>query len=329
METLHLLATALGVSTLAGINLYLTVFATSLALNMGWLVLSPEMQALQVLDNPLILMVAGALYFLEFFVDKVPGLDSLWDSVHTAIRPIGAALLGLAVLGETSQTLEIFVALLCGGAAFTTHVTKAGLRAVINMSPEPFTNIGASVAEDGIVILGLGAVYTHPFISGIAALCILALCIYLIPRLLRHVLAVLTYVFRKLTAGGKKPQKYELKSRLPIKFREIMDADILPEEKLKWCVPAFSGKISGFPSNRPCYLVSMEPGKRMGIIMPKKKALWMEDVQSESKSRFLYDELILYDKSSKTKATIRFDKGKKAVFQTLAKELGTEEADLT
>ena len=99
MERLNLLGVALGLACLAGINLYLTVFVVGLAINQHWIVLSPAYQSLQILGNPVIVSVAGVLYFLEFFADKIPWMDSAWDAVHTIIRPIGGALLAIQVLG--------------------------------------------------------------------------------------------------------------------------------------------------------------------------------------------------------------------------------------
>ena len=105
MERLNLLGVALGLACLAGINLYLTVFVVGLAINQHWIVLSPAYQSLQILGNPVIVSIAGVLYFLEFFADKIPWMDSAWDAVHTIIRPIGGALLAIQVLGHSTPTL--------------------------------------------------------------------------------------------------------------------------------------------------------------------------------------------------------------------------------
>ena len=99
METLQLLGTALGLGALSGINLYLTVFATGLAIQQHWIVLAPQYSKLAVLGDPAVVLIAGVLYFLEFFADKIPWVDSLWDVLHTVIRPVGGALLASRVLG--------------------------------------------------------------------------------------------------------------------------------------------------------------------------------------------------------------------------------------
>jgi len=125
VEKLNLLAVALGLACLAGINLYLTVFATGLAIHFHWITLAPAYQSLEVLGNPWIVTIAGILYFLEFFADKIPWIDSAWDAVHTVIRPIGGALLAIQVLGHPSPAFTVIVALLAGGTSLIAHTAKA------------------------------------------------------------------------------------------------------------------------------------------------------------------------------------------------------------
>ena len=154
MEKVDLLAVALGLAALAGVNLYLTVFVTGLAIHFHWISLAPQYQSLEVLGNPWIITVAGILYFLEFFADKIPWVDSIWDAVHTIIRPIGGALLAIQVLGHPSPALTIIVALLAGGTSLIAHTAKAATRLASNTSPEPFSNIGLSLGEDAAVLGG-------------------------------------------------------------------------------------------------------------------------------------------------------------------------------
>ena len=147
MEVLQKLGIALGFATLAGSNLYLTVFATSLALYNGWIVLTPEYHHLAILGHPAVLIVSGVLYFMEFFADKVPWLDSAWDAIHTAIRPLGGAFLAVETLGQPDPVFDVIVALLAGGVTLTTHAAKAGTRLVANGSPEPFSNVALSLTR--------------------------------------------------------------------------------------------------------------------------------------------------------------------------------------
>src|SRR5436190_9957643 len=142
MERLHLLSVALGLAALAGINLYLTVFATGLAIHFHWITLGPDYQTLDVLGHPAVIIIAGVFYFLEFFADKIPWVDSIWDAVHTVIRPIGGALLAIQVVGHPSPAFTEIVGLLAGGTSLIAHTVKAATRLASNTSPEPFSNIG-------------------------------------------------------------------------------------------------------------------------------------------------------------------------------------------
>src|SRR6201990_1372820 len=142
MEVLQTLSVALGLAALSGYSLYLTVFSTGLAIHFGWVHLSPQFESLSVLADPGILIVSGALFALEFFADKIPWVDSVWDAVHTVIRPLGGALLAIQALGHPSPTFTVLVALLLGGTSLVAHTAKAATRLATNASPEPFSNIG-------------------------------------------------------------------------------------------------------------------------------------------------------------------------------------------
>jgi hypothetical protein len=150
-EILTTLGRTLGFSFAAGINLYATVAVLGLAKRYGWVTL-PEQFA--VFDNDVVIGAAILLYIVEFVADKIPWVDSLWDTVHTVIRPVGGALIAVTTLGETNPTIEGLVALLGGTIAAGTHFTKAGTRAVANTSPEPFSNWVLSISED-IFVIGL------------------------------------------------------------------------------------------------------------------------------------------------------------------------------
>ncbi|HEU4771688.1 MAG TPA: DUF4126 domain-containing protein [Candidatus Udaeobacter sp.] len=187
MERLDLLAVALGLATLAGVNLYLTVFATGLAIHFHWINLAPQYQSLEVLGNPWIIGIAGALYFLEFFADKIPWVDSIWDAVHTVIRPIGGALLAIQVLGHPSPALTIIVALLAGGTSLLTHTAKAATRLASNTSPEPVSNIGLSLGEDAAVLGGLTLVNLSPLLALIIFLIAIVAFFYFARKILRSI----------------------------------------------------------------------------------------------------------------------------------------------
>ena len=151
VEILATLGRTMGFSFAAGINLYATVAVLGLAKRYGWVQL-PDQFA--VFDNDIVIGAAIVLYVVEFVADKIPWVDSLWDAVHTVIRPVGGALIAVGTLGEASPAVEGLVALLGGTLAAGTHFSKAGTRAVANTSPEPFTNWALSISED-IFVIGL------------------------------------------------------------------------------------------------------------------------------------------------------------------------------
>lgn len=159
MGAVELIGLAASVSLLSGWRLYLCVFATGLAMRTGWVALPEHLAALDVLANPWVIGIAALGLIVEFFADKVAWLDSAWDAVHTLIRPAGGALLALAIVDAQDPAWQVVSLLLGGGAALLSHGAKAGTRAMVNASPEPFTNIAVSTGEDvvtgGLLVLAL------------------------------------------------------------------------------------------------------------------------------------------------------------------------------
>jgi uncharacterized protein DUF4126 len=160
------LGRTLGFSFAAGVNLYATVAILGLAARYGWVDLPPQFQAF---NNPIIIGTALVLYLVEFFADKIPYFDTLWDMLHTAIRPLGGALIAVATLGEASPGVQGLVALLGGTVAAGSHFTKTSTRAVANASPEPASNWALSFSED-VFVVGLGYLaLAHPIAALIVA----------------------------------------------------------------------------------------------------------------------------------------------------------------
>jgi Domain of unknown function (DUF4126) len=159
MGIVEILGVAGSVSLLAGWRIYLCVFATGLAMRSGWIDVPQHLQSLDVLANNWVLGASAIGLVAEFFADKVAWLDSIWDAVHTAIRPIGGAVLALALVDSSDPVWQVVTLLLGGGAALMSHSAKAGTRAVVNASPEPFSNIAVSTGEDvvtgGLLVLAL------------------------------------------------------------------------------------------------------------------------------------------------------------------------------
>lgn len=183
-DLVTLLGRTLGFSFAAGINLYATVAIIGLATRYGWVDLPPQYR---VFDNPWIIGAAIAMYLVEFVADKVPWVDSLWDAIHTVIRPLGGALIAVATIGHAQPWVQAVAALAGATLATSTHVAKAGTRAAANTSPEPFSNWALSFAEDGFVVgLGLLAL-THPLAAGVVVLIALAAIVLSVRWLLRGV----------------------------------------------------------------------------------------------------------------------------------------------
>ncbi|MEO0415615.1 MAG: DUF4126 domain-containing protein, partial [Verrucomicrobiota bacterium] len=198
MEILDTLAIALGFATLAGLNLYLTVFITGLAINMQWVDVSTKYPELAVLGEPGVIIAAGIFFCFEFFSDKVPWVDSLWDTVHTLIRPVGGGLLAIHTLGATDPAFDVIIGMLAGGTTLLSHGFKSGSRLAINSSPEPFTNVAASVGEDVAVLAGLALMWQNPLLFAIICVVFLGLALYLAPKLFRRIKAFCWLVAKKV-----------------------------------------------------------------------------------------------------------------------------------
>lgn len=176
MDVLTTLGRTLGFSFAAGVNLYATVALLGLASRYGWVSLPAQYQAF---DNDWVIGAALVMYAIEFFADKIPYVDSIWDMIHTAIRPIGGALIAVTTLGDASPTTEALVMLLGGAVAASSHLTKTSTRAVANTSPEPFSNWVLSLGED-IFVVGLGFLaLQYPLIAlGIALVLLVLIAIF-------------------------------------------------------------------------------------------------------------------------------------------------------
>jgi hypothetical protein len=184
METIDIIAMTLGVAWASGINLYAAILVMGIMGAGGYTELPPS---LTVLQDPLVLMAAGMMYFVEFFADKIPGVDSGWDAIHTFIRiPAGAMLAVGAAQGlEINQAAELAAALLGGSLAATSHLTKSSTRLVLNASPEPITNATASIVEDLAVVGGLWTALNYPWAFLVFIIVFILLAIWLLPKLWR------------------------------------------------------------------------------------------------------------------------------------------------
>jgi hypothetical protein len=198
MEALQTLSLAMGTAWTSGINLYATVAVLGIA---GRAEMIQLPSGLHVLMDPLVIAVACIMYVIEFFVDKIPYVDSAWDTLHTFIRIPGGAILAARSLGPTSPALELAAILAGGTVALAAHGTKATMRLAINVSPEPFSNWAASVGEDLTVLGGLWLAFNHPVVMLLLIAAFLALAVWLIPKLFH--LAKRGFQMLRSRLGGK------------------------------------------------------------------------------------------------------------------------------
>lgn len=174
------LALTMGVSWASGINLYAALLVLGVGGSSGHIDLPADLLFLQ---DPMVIGAAGLMYFVEFFVDKTPGVDSGWDAIHTFIRIPAGAMLAASTVGDVTPALEIAAGILGGGVAATSHMTKSGTRLLINTSPEPVSNWTASISEDVLVIAGLWAALTYPVLFLGLFIVFICLAIWLLPKL--------------------------------------------------------------------------------------------------------------------------------------------------
>lgn len=327
MEILQLLGVAVGLASLAGLNLYLVVFLTGLAVRFDWINLAPQYERLEVLGDPWILAVSGILFSMEFLADKFPWIDSAWDAVHTAIRPVGAALLAVLVLGDSNPVFNVVVGLLAAWLGFTTHALKATVRLQANASPEPLSNIALSVAEDATVVLGLGLIFTYPLVALVVAVVFLAAIWFFVPRMLRATWVKLVLCARKLRLAPEEPAVSELPDDLPSAARRAVLESAGAGWRVVWAVPCISGAGRGFPRNRFGWLVLAggaapklyfvargRPGRPFALQHGAPSAARIEP-------KFLADVLVLAWPDGEEASRFLFDRGSRALARLAADRL--------
>ena len=204
LSIVEILGIAGSVSLLAGWRMYLVVLATGIAMRTGAVPLPEHLAALDVLANPWVIGAAGLGALCEFFADKVMWLDSLWDSVHTFIRPVGGALLALAIVDPSDPAMQVIAFLLGGGGALLAHGGKAGVRAAVNTSPEPVSNAVLSSAEDVATVGLLWFVYEYPWVAAGVFAVLLGLTVLLI-AMVRKVFRALFGREEPLRSAGSEP----------------------------------------------------------------------------------------------------------------------------
>ena len=305
MERLDLLAVALGLAALAGINLYLTVFVTGVSIHFHWITLAPQYQSLEILGNPWIITIAGILYFLEFFADKIPWVDSVWDAVHTVIRPIGGALLAIQVLGHPSPVYTVIVALLAGGTSLVAHTAKAATRLATNSSPEPFSNIGLSLGEDAAVLGGLALVHFNPILALVIFLICIGAFFYFAPRIWRGMKVKIWLAWRKLNGPADRDAPVKLPGTVPARLEPVFGKENVLGETIAWAVPCISGRGRGIPANLFGALVATNEEPHRLIFVARKggrpvaRAINLEGLSITREPKFLAENLVIFAETGK------------------------------
>ncbi|TLD69338.1 DUF4126 domain-containing protein [Phragmitibacter flavus] len=331
MSILEQLGVALGLASLAGVNLYLTVLLTGLAIRFDVLQLATHYQALDALAHPIVLAVAGVLFVMEFIADKIPWLDTLWDTVHTFIRPLGGILLSLQSLGEMPAYMQVVAGLVAGGAALTTHGVKASSRLLINHSPEPVSNVSVSLAEDAAVVGGVALTLLHPAIGLAVFAGILLLSWLIFPRLLRGAKATWKLAWHKLQMPGRRQpltSPVELPLHMDATLRDVLlYKGGLSEKEIRATIPCLTGKskgIRGLIPNLDGLLILTHDLTHLYFTASKGLRIRLFRVPligltAEVESRFLSENLLL--ETPNVRAILRFPRGSSDLAETVAQIL--------
>lgn len=204
MDAIATLGTITGLALSSGLRLYSTILVVGLGIRFGWFAPPAPLEQLEVLSRTPILVIAAVLYLVEFLADKIPWVDTLWDAVHTFIRPIGAGVLTATALGEVDPVVKAGAVLLSGAVALSSHSAKAGTRVAANHSPEPFTNVGLSLGEDVLSVGGVWLALTHPVAMLVVVAITVGLVIWLVPKLIRALRRQADRV-RTMFGAGRRP----------------------------------------------------------------------------------------------------------------------------
>ena len=253
MDAIAHLGTILGLSFISGINLYATVAVTGICVRTGLVTgLPPEFQ---VFANEAVIFVALLLYAIEFFMDKIQGLDTLWDSLHTVIRPLGGAFIALMQVGEASAAVEVIVFLMGASMASAAHATKAGTRVIVNTSPEPVSNVLVSIGEDiGVVGFSYLAL-AYPKLTFFLTLILLVLIIIFLPVLFRAIRMLLGSVFFRIKAFFISDITKSRLLSLPLSTDTFFDDQKGKDEEIIWAGKAYAGRIPSVRRSARIYLV--------------------------------------------------------------------------
>jgi len=331
MEVLETLCIALGFATLAGLNLYLVVLVTGLAINQGWVDVSSTYPDLMVLGDPLVITAAGIFFCMEFFADKIPWVDSLWDSVHTLIRPVGGGLLAIHTLGPTDPGFDVVIAMLAGGTALVAHGFKSGTRLALNTSPEPVTNLVASIGEDVAVLGGLTLMSVNPILAAGFCLIFLGFSLYLTPKLFRRIKAFFWLLSRKVASFVSSADEALLYAGLTSTEHQQLGASLGGRKgDPEWSANVVVGTAKRFPgftsmtfgrviaeSSHPGHLHFV--GRRW--FRHYHADLALDGLQITQEQRFLSEDVVLYDLAGTRKLVLKLASGHAAMANRIVESL--------
>jgi hypothetical protein len=325
MDVLQTLAVALGLAALSGYSLYLTVFLTGLAVHFDWIHLAPQYASLHVLADPVVIIVSGILFVIEFFVDKIPWLDSLWDAIHTVIRPIGGALLAIQTLGHPGPVFNVIVGLIAAAVTFTSHSVKTGTRLIVNQSPEPFSNVAVSLGENVLVGAMFALLWSHPLVALAILLVFFSVAFYFLPRIWRTIRIRIWFIRQKMKQPARRTA-VELLASLPGPYEHWFHKLVQPRQTVRWAVPCITGKGKLIPRDQFGYLTASEEQLSQVFFIVKgwfasAKLFEIDDFEPSLKQRFLYDEIILFTPGKNDRYSFRFDRSQAGLAPLVLEDL--------
>jgi hypothetical protein len=253
MDIIAQLGSILGLSLVSGINLYATVAVVGLVTKYDLVSgLPPDFS---LLANDAVIFVALFLYAIEFLMDKIPGLDTLWDTLHTLIRPFGGAMLALLQVGEATPAMEVIVFMLGASMASMAHITKAGTRLIVNASPEPFSNVLLSLIEDAGTVSFSMLTLVYPKLSFVLTLIIMGLIGFILPLIFRTVRMLLGALSFSIKCMFQKETAWTSTHILPLPYDTFLEDRKPADEKVIWTGSAYSIKVPGIPRFIPVQVV--------------------------------------------------------------------------
>lgn len=253
MEIIAKLGSMLGLSFISGINLYATVAVVGICAKYQLVQgLSPEFQALA---NDGVIAVAIFLYIVEFFADKIPGVDTFWDTIHTLIRPLGGAYIALVQVGDASPAVQVIAFMIGASMASAAHATKAGTRLLINTSPEPFSNIFVSLGEDALAVWFSYFSLAYPKTSLALTVVFLVIVALILPLLLRTIRMMFSAIFFRVSCLFQRDKAWLSSRVVPYDLDSVLDRQKDVDEELVWSGRAYAARIPSIPRFTALYAV--------------------------------------------------------------------------